>query len=169
VTHIAEPADVRQTRIRAGLVNERREAREAAGEVGNVFSLDLRIDAPRRIFLRGRGLDAELGGSFTVGGTTRVPAPVGGIGLASSLLTDLEETGADDGVRRAAFGRIDGDQRVDAEDVGRVRDGRKDVAGPLVRGEELGGRHRQDAGSTAHIQDAGPAPPSSPCSSPPAP
>ena len=99
VTHIAEPADVRQTRIRAGLVNERREAREAAGEVGNVFSLDLRIDAPRRIFLRGRGLDAELGGSFTVGGTTRVPAPVGGIEVIRGRLDllgrrlDLSEDG----------------------------------------------------------------------------
>ncbi|MEE4120484.1 MAG: translocation/assembly module TamB domain-containing protein [Paracoccaceae bacterium] len=89
VTHIGESAAVRQTRIWAGLVNERRDERIAEGRPGNVFSLDLTIDAPNRIFLRGRGLDAELGGSFTVGGTTRRPAPVGGIEVIRGRLDIL--------------------------------------------------------------------------------
>lgn len=89
VTHIGESAAVRQTRVWAGLVNERRDERIAEGRPGNVFSLDLTIDAPNRIFLRGRGLDAELGGAFTLGGTTRRPAPVGGIEVIRGRLDIL--------------------------------------------------------------------------------
>ncbi|MEM1428866.1 MAG: translocation/assembly module TamB domain-containing protein [Pseudomonadota bacterium] len=78
VSHLAEPGDVFLTRERAGLINVAREAR--GGERGRtIYGLDLVIDAPRRIFLRGRGLDTELGGSFQIGGTTRAPAPVGAI------------------------------------------------------------------------------------------
>ncbi|RDC75272.1 hypothetical protein DLJ49_00515 [Rhodovulum sp. 12E13] len=89
VTHVGEAAAVRQTRVRAGLVNERRDERIAEGRPGNVFSLDLAINAPNRIFVRGRGLDAELGGAFTVGGTTRNPAPVGGIEVIRGRLDIL--------------------------------------------------------------------------------
>lgn len=35
--------------------------------------LDVRIDMPRRIFVRGRGLDSEWGGELTVRGTTATP------------------------------------------------------------------------------------------------
>jgi len=34
------------------------------------FPLDVTINAPSRIFIRGRGVDAELGGSLKIGGTT---------------------------------------------------------------------------------------------------
>jgi translocation and assembly module TamB len=44
-------------------------------------TLDVRIDAPSRIFVRGRGIDAELGGSLRVTGTSRAPNAVGGFGL----------------------------------------------------------------------------------------
>jgi translocation and assembly module TamB len=88
VQHVNEPAGVRLTRQRAGLVNERREAR--GGAPGRtVFGLDLTIDAPNRVFLRGRGLDVELGGSFRIGGTTRNPAPVGGIEVIRGRLDIL--------------------------------------------------------------------------------
>ncbi len=99
VTHVNEPAAVSRTRRHAGLVNERRDARIAEGRPGNVFSLDLTIEAPNQIFLRGRGLDAEFGGTFTVGGTTRNPAPVGGIEVIRGRLDilgrrlELEEDG----------------------------------------------------------------------------
>ena len=90
VSHLAESAAVRRTRVRAGLVNERREAREAEGRApGPGFALDLEIDAPNRIFLRGRGLDAELGGGLSVGGTTRAPTPVGGIEVIRGRLDIL--------------------------------------------------------------------------------
>jgi translocation and assembly module TamB len=40
-------------------------------------ALDLRIDAPRQIFVRGRGVDAELGGGLRLHGTLANPQPDG--------------------------------------------------------------------------------------------
>lgn len=57
-------------------------------------ALDLTVDAPRAVFVRGRGLNAELGGSLHVGGTAAEPNISGGfdmrsgtINLAGSTLT----------------------------------------------------------------------------------
>lgn len=44
-------------------------------------SLDLIIDAPNQIFLRGRGVDAELGGKIRLQGTASNPKPSGGFSL----------------------------------------------------------------------------------------
>lgn len=74
VTHIAEPADVRATRVRAG------EIQTSTGS-GRPFGLDITVNAPNAVFLRGRGLDAELGGSIHLGGTTQAVAAEGGIRL----------------------------------------------------------------------------------------
>lgn len=64
IRHVNEPAAVRRTRVRAGLL-------ETGGPSAPVaFPLDLVINAPNRIFVRGRGLDAELGGALRLGGTT---------------------------------------------------------------------------------------------------
>ena len=64
LAHVNAPAAVTATRRRAGLIKE--------AEAGNPvsFPLDLTIRAPNRIFVRGRGLDAELGGELDVAGTT---------------------------------------------------------------------------------------------------
>ncbi|MDP2334573.1 MAG: translocation/assembly module TamB domain-containing protein [Reyranella sp.] len=43
--------------------------------------LALTIDAPRAVFVRGRGLDAEMGGRLQVGGTPAAPSVVGGLTL----------------------------------------------------------------------------------------
>lgn len=43
--------------------------------------LALTIDAPRAVFVRGRGLDAEMGGRLEVGGTPAAPSVVGGLRL----------------------------------------------------------------------------------------
>ncbi|MEM9247093.1 MAG: translocation/assembly module TamB domain-containing protein [Pseudomonadota bacterium] len=98
IRHVGEPGAVFATRERAGLINIAREAR--GGTRGStILGLDLRIDAPQRIFVRGRGLDAELGGSFDIGGTTRTPAPVGEINVVRGRLDilgkrlDLSEDG----------------------------------------------------------------------------
>lgn len=64
IEHVGAPAAVTQTRRRAGLIETGRHAPAAA------YPLDLTIDAPNRIFVRGRGLDAELGGQLRLGGTT---------------------------------------------------------------------------------------------------
>ena len=62
--HVGEPAAVRQTRQRAGLIKT-----EQAGR-GASYPIDLVINARQQIFVRGRGLDAELGGSLRLTGST---------------------------------------------------------------------------------------------------
>jgi translocation and assembly module TamB len=46
-----------------------------------VVALDLNVDAPRQVLVRGRGLDAELGGDIHLGGTVDVPVATGGFTL----------------------------------------------------------------------------------------
>ncbi len=71
--HVNEPADVRLTRQRAGLIK-----REGSGGGGGAsYALDISIDAPNQIFIRGMGLDAELGGGIRIRGTTDAPLPTG--------------------------------------------------------------------------------------------
>ena len=48
--------------------------------------LDLRIDVPGAVFVRGRGLDAELRGSLVLGGTTAAPVVNGGLALRQGTL-----------------------------------------------------------------------------------
>ena len=45
------------------------------------ITLDIKLNAPGQVFVRGRGLDAELGGSLHVGGTVAAPKPEGGFAL----------------------------------------------------------------------------------------
>lgn len=40
-------------------------------------SLDIKLVAPNRLFVRGRGVDAEFGGSMELSGTTTSPEPLG--------------------------------------------------------------------------------------------
>ena len=54
------------------------------------IALDLTIDAPRAIFLRGRGLEAELGGELRVGGTLAAPMLEGGFMLRRGTLAVLD-------------------------------------------------------------------------------
>ncbi|MBN9885802.1 translocation/assembly module TamB domain-containing protein [Salipiger abyssi] len=85
LTHIAEPGAVRQTRARAGLL----EASETGGGAPYVLPLDLEIRAPSRIFVRGRGLDAELGGTLRLTGTSQDIVPVGRFDLIRGRLDIL--------------------------------------------------------------------------------
>lgn len=64
IVHLNEPADVARTRRRAGLIESGGNGTVAA------FPLNLVVVAPNRIFVRGRGLDAELGGRVLLSGTT---------------------------------------------------------------------------------------------------
>ncbi|MBD3662420.1 translocation/assembly module TamB domain-containing protein [Sulfitobacter aestuariivivens] len=70
ITHIGARPGVAATRQRAGLTGAGAGDDPASGGDGPGFGLDVRVNAPNRIFVRGRGLDAELGGALTLTGTT---------------------------------------------------------------------------------------------------
>ena len=70
IKHLYEPADVALTRKRAGLTGKQAESTVS-------FPIDLTINAPNKIFVRGRGLDAELGGQLRLTGTTADVRPSG--------------------------------------------------------------------------------------------
>lgn len=54
-------------------------------------ALALTISAPSRVFVRGRGIDAELGGALRVGGTLAAPALDGGFDLRRGRLSVLTQ------------------------------------------------------------------------------
>ncbi|WP_136439981.1 translocation/assembly module TamB domain-containing protein [Pacificoceanicola onchidii] len=86
ITHIGEPSAVRQTRSYAGLLDV-----TGAGRTGGsgALSLDLQINALNKIFVRGRGLDAELGGSLRLTGTSADVIPEGRFDLIRGRLDIL--------------------------------------------------------------------------------
>ncbi len=86
--HVAPPP---QTRAR--LAQAARTARPAGRRAAPPFraTLDLSVDAPGRIFVRGRGIDAELGGSLRLGGTTLAPTATGAFDLRRGRLTILTQ------------------------------------------------------------------------------
>lgn len=88
LVHIGDSAAVQATRLRANADGS--DGRGTVG-AGRPFRLDLQIDAPNRLFLRGRGLDAELGGSFRIGGTTANIQPAGALKLIRGRLDILGE------------------------------------------------------------------------------
>ncbi|MEP5759830.1 MAG: translocation/assembly module TamB domain-containing protein [Litoreibacter sp.] len=67
ITHVGASASVRQSINRAGLEPESTNSSDSGGAA---FPLDITVNAPQKIFVRGRGLDAELGGNLRITGTT---------------------------------------------------------------------------------------------------
>ena len=66
-------------------------AKQAAPEASlPPIALDVAIDAPRAIFLRGRGLDAELGGAVKLRGSLPAPILEGGFTLRRGTLALLD-------------------------------------------------------------------------------
>jgi translocation and assembly module TamB len=57
-----------------------------------VIGLGLEITSPGQIFVRGRGLDAELAGHLHVGGTTAAPQPDGGFDLRYGTFSVVGKT-----------------------------------------------------------------------------
>ena len=82
--HVGESAAARTTRMRAR-VNGDPEARQSR----NPFDLDLTLSSPNRVFIRGRGLDAELGGALRLTGTTDDVVPAGEFNLIRGRLDIL--------------------------------------------------------------------------------
>lgn len=87
VTHLGVPTDVRATLNRAGIGIAPEPARSRSGGVD--YPIDLLIRAPSRIFIRGRGLDAELGGELRLTGTASDIVPIGRFDLVRGRLNIL--------------------------------------------------------------------------------
>lgn len=85
--HKNEPAAVTGTRFKAGLID----IGTSDGATGNArpFGLNLTINAPRSIYLRGRGIDAEFGGNVVISGDTNTPIPSGAFELIRGRLDIL--------------------------------------------------------------------------------
>ena len=81
IEHRNAPADVRKQMAE---VNKT----ESHGSSSDL-ALDLKISAPARNFVRGRGIDAELGGSLTIRGTASNPIVSGGFTLTRGRLMIL--------------------------------------------------------------------------------
>lgn len=82
--HVNEPAAVRRTRRDAGLISD-----DGTTATGRPYPLDIAISAPSRIFVRGRGLDAELGGQLRLTGTSSDIIPQGRFELVRGRLDIL--------------------------------------------------------------------------------
>src|SRR5262249_6523258 len=52
-----------------------------------IIALNVTVDAPRQILVKGRGLDAELGGELRIRGTTDSPSVNGGFDLQRGFFT----------------------------------------------------------------------------------
>lgn len=81
MTHVGETSAGRRTRDRAGLIQT-----EKSGGGGPVIALDIALNADNHVFVRGRGLQAELGGSIHIRGTTANVEPTGQIALVRGNL-----------------------------------------------------------------------------------
>ncbi|MGB3248163.1 MAG: translocation/assembly module TamB domain-containing protein, partial [Tabrizicola sp.] len=80
IRHVREPGAVRETRRKAGLLDDGNGASDGSG-TARPIALDITIAAPSQIFIRGRGIDAELGGELRLQGTTADVRPSGGFQL----------------------------------------------------------------------------------------
>ena len=80
IRHLREPGAVRETRRKAGLIGDGSVSGSGGGTTRPI-ALDLTISAPSQVFIRGRGIDAELGGELRLQGTTADVRPSGGFHL----------------------------------------------------------------------------------------
>ena len=81
IRHIRDSASVRDTRRKAGLLAAISAGTGAPSGSGRAIGLDVTVSAPARVFIRGRGIDAELGGELRLLGTTADVRPAGGFSL----------------------------------------------------------------------------------------
>lgn len=84
IEHLHSSAEARGTRARAGLLPWSGDDARAAGMSGPAATppavpprLDLVIEAPTQIFIRGRGIDAEMGGRLRLTGRADNIVPIG--------------------------------------------------------------------------------------------
>ncbi len=86
--------DVRHRHASQAVAAQAREIAPSTGDsgeedTGGVLQLDLTVSAPARIFLRGRGIDAEFSGSLQVTGTVSAPVAKGSFQMIRGRLDVL--------------------------------------------------------------------------------
>jgi autotransporter translocation and assembly factor TamB len=89
VFHIEPSVPVVDTLRRAGLSPSGEEINPETGATrggGTPYGLDVLINAPARVFVRGRGLDVELGGALRLAGDTTNVIPIGQFSLIRGRL-----------------------------------------------------------------------------------
>ncbi len=82
VGHVNAPADVRRQ-------VETLKPQQAGGAPSSNLGLNLTVSAPRQVYVRGRGLDAELGGRVQVEGSAAAPRAIGAFNLIRGRLNIL--------------------------------------------------------------------------------
>ena len=82
VDHVNAPADVRRQA-------ETLKPQRAGGASSSNLGLNLTVSAPRQIYVRGRGLDAELGGQVQLEGSAAAPRAIGAFNLIRGRLNIL--------------------------------------------------------------------------------
>ena len=91
VRHEAPSTPVVETLARARLTTEGTSMDERSRSGSGRFTLDILVRAPSRVFIRGRGLDAEMGGEVTIRGDTSNLVPTGAIRLIRGRLDILQQ------------------------------------------------------------------------------
>lgn len=89
IRHLGATRPVMRTIERAGLNKATSEVQSASGPA--TTRLDLSLSAPNQVFVRGRGLDAELGGALRLTGPTNNIIPQGGFELVRGRLDVLNQ------------------------------------------------------------------------------
>lgn len=83
--HLHPGSQVKRTLRYAGLEQDPAPKPQSTAD----YPLDLTINAPNQIFVRGRGLDAELNGSLRITGSSNNIQPIGGFNLVRGRLSLL--------------------------------------------------------------------------------
>jgi translocation and assembly module TamB len=86
VEHVRPAPAVQATLARARL---QQQGRAASAARPSVIQLDINLRAPNRVFVRGRGLDAEMGGSVRLSGPLNDIQPIGGFTLHRGRMSIL--------------------------------------------------------------------------------
>ncbi|KAA2314744.1 hypothetical protein DL237_06555 [Pseudooceanicola sediminis] len=89
IRHVNEPQASRLTRQRAGITGDDSSDSSAGATASGGLNLDLSVGTDTSIFIRGRGLDAELRGDLRLRGTTSNVIPVGEFDLVRGRLNIL--------------------------------------------------------------------------------
>ncbi|MDA5192414.1 translocation/assembly module TamB domain-containing protein [Govanella unica] len=108
-----------------------------APKIAALSAFDLKVTAPRRMFVRGRGLDSEWGGDLTVGGSAEVPDIRGTVQLVHGTFSfaGKDFTLTSGTLRFDGGGKIDPTMNVKAEYASTDITAKLTLTGPLSRPE----------------------------------